>query len=601
MMPMHTASLTDSPLERLRQSTVKWRSQLVAGDPERLFYVAVWVTALMAGILATMTQSGPLLMVHVVCSVVPLLLLGLCRWRPQWRMVAVWTLWILVQASITISVTLQGGVWTSVMGYYFVCNTGMLIVISLRAVLVSASFTVLVTLILGASEFVGALPLRTISPDDNLWWLVLFLVEFAGFNVATMVVYRIQDAQSLNLKSNNQALAETHEKLRKQHRMQEQFVASVSHELRTPMNAILGFLQTIDRDERVPRQERELLDYMEQSAYQLLSRIEELLDFSQLQAGRLQVRPRAFDLGKALQGVVEGFDKELKEKPFDLVLEVSPSVPAWVMGDAERIEQILRILVGNAIKFTAQGAVVLRVHRERPDWLTFAVIDTGLGIAPSELDRIFNRLSLITSRTRREMGGTGLGLSITKGLVELMRGDLSVRSQEGAGSTFTVRLPLREAAPIDEPEHLATDLAEGAALRARVLLVDDAPVNRLVAQNLLRAEFPHLEIDEARDGHEALTMLRSQSYDLVLMDVFMPTLSGIDAARQLREAALPHAPSVIALTADVSDEITQACLSAGMSSVVHKPFGRQALARAVVRALAARRVAVPDSSPHLRA
>lgn len=601
MMPMHTASLIDSPLERLRQSTVKWRTQLVAGDPERLFYVAVWVTALMAGILATMTQSGPLLMVHVVCSVVPLLLLGLCRWRPQWRMVAVWSLWILVQASITISVTLQGGVWTSVMGYYFVCNTGMLIVISLRAVLVSASFTVLVTLILGASEFVGALPLRTISPDDNFWWLVLFLVEFAGFNVATMVVYRIQDAQSLNLKSNNQALAETHEKLRKQHRMQEQFVASVSHELRTPMNAILGFLQTIDRDERVPRQERELLDYMEQSAYQLLSRIEELLDFSQLQAGRLQVRPRAFDLGKALQGVVQGFDKELKEKPFDLVLEVSPSVPAWVMGDAERIMQILRILVGNAIKFTAQGAVVLRVQRERPDWLTFAVIDTGLGIAPSELDRIFNRLSVITSRTRREMGGTGLGLSITKGLVELMRGDLSVRSQEGAGSTFTVRLPLCEAEPIDEPEHIAMDLAEGSALRARVLLVDDAPVNRLVAQNLLRAEFPHMEIDDARDGHEALAMLRSQPYDLVLMDVFMPTLSGIDAARQLREAALPHAPSVIALTADVSDEITQACLSAGMSSVVHKPFGRQALARAVVRALAARRAAAVDPSPHPKA
>ena len=572
------------------QRVVRWRDALLSGDRDRLFETATWITCAVTATLALLSPSRLIAWANVFCVVVTLTIWTLHRWRPALRAQLVWVLWTLVQAITVFGVLLQGGLWSSAMGYFFIGNVGILIIVSMRAVLTSIAFTFVAVFCLAGIEASGHLPARVVAEDQHLWWLILYVVEFAGFNIATMVVYRIQEAQSLNLKSNNYALAQTHEKLRNQHRVQEQFVASVSHELRTPMNAIMGFLQTIERNEHMSAQQRESLDYMEQSARQLLQRIEELLDFSQLQAGRLRIRESAFDLQAQLRLWMDLASQGVGSKPVRLQLEVAPQVPQWVTGDVERINQILRNLLGNAVKFTLSGTVTLQASVPQPGLVSFHVIDTGPGIEASELDRIFNRLSLITSRTRREMGGTGLGLSITKALVELMHGELQVSSSPGAGSHFLVTLPLARAQGGHVEQEAQGQSSRAEDLVAHVLLVDDSPVNRLVAKNLLRAELPALQMDEASDAFEALQRLNDQAYDLVLMDVVMPGMNGIEATQRVLDRPWQEPPLIMGLTADASEEVRQECLSAGMVGVILKPFDRQALIRPVVTALAKRQV-----------
>ena len=561
-----------------------WLEQLLDGDPHRQFEMisaAVFATTAMFTLIAPV---WPLIAMNLACALTALLLLGLHAKRPAWRVRLTWWLWLAIHLTAVNGVIWQGGIWSLAMGYFFASSVGMLMMINVRAFLVSTGITVVTVLGLTWIEAQGWIGTSVVSPNNLLWPMTLFSSLLMAFIMLPLVAHHTQQLIARRLKQDNQALQEAQEQLRHQHRMQEQFVASVSHELRTPMNAIMGFLQTIDRDSRMPPEEVEMIDLMAHSAQQLLLRINELLDFSQLQAGKLRIRPQPMHLRRDIQRVMQPFQDELKDRPLQLHTRVRDEVPEWIMGDPERIGQILNNLLSNAVKFTPRGDIEVSA-RVQGAMLCLEVRDSGPGIQEEELERIFNRLSNITSRTRREMGGTGLGRSIAKALVELMGGHMQVQSRLGHGSTFSVFWPL-EVAQTPRSEHAAASAQEAAQqARGRVLIVDDSPVNRVVAQNLLRTELPHIDISEAEDAPAALALLREQAVDVVLMDVVMPGMSGVEATSAISREFGAHAPVVLGLTADTSEDVQAQCKGAGMAAIIHKPFDRLSLAQPVLRAL----------------
>lgn len=591
MMPardLPPPSAATSSWRAIRDWGQRWMGGVLAGDPERQFEIAIWVTFGMTGLLSILAPTSTLRMATGLCACATMLTLWARHYLPMSRPAATWVLWLLVQAITITGIFLQGGLWSSAMGYFFVGNVGMLIIVSMRSVWSAIGLTLLSIVAIAAIEILGHMPMRTVATEDTRWWLVLYAFQFAGFIGVTLVVHLTQKKLAQNLRVDNRALSDAHEQLRQQHRMQEQFVASVSHELRTPVNAIMGFIQTIERNEHMPPAEQQALQYMEQSAQQLLLRINELLDFSQLQAKRLRIRDHSFNLHDLLERLIATQRESTQGRPLTLMLDIDPGVPKWVLGDAERLAQILNNLADNAVKFTPLGFVHLHVSTPQAGQVQFSVIDTGPGIDASELERIFNRLSTITSRTRREMGGTGLGLSITKALVELMHGELSVKSRLGVGSTFTVVLPMAQTERESAPSQSIDLLAEAETITGRLLLVDDSPVNRLVAKNLLSTSLPQLFIEEAADGFRALAMVQERHYDMVLMDVIMPGKSGIEATLELKQTPKVADLVVFALTADASEDVRDACLQAGMAGLILKPFDRKSLLEPVLRTLRAR-------------
>lgn len=591
MMPardLPPPSVANSRWRAIRDWGQRWMGGVLAGDPERQFEIAIWVTFGMTGLLSILAPTSTLRMATGLCACATMLTLWARHYLPMSRPAATWVLWLLVQAITITGIFLQGGLWSSAMGYFFVGNVGMLIIVSMRSVWSAIGLTLLSIVAIAAIEILGHMPTRTVATEDTRWWLVLYAFQFAGFIGVTLVVHLTQKKLAQNLRVDNRALSDAHEQLRQQHRMQEQFVASVSHELRTPVNAIMGFIQTIERNEHMPPAEQQALQYMEQSAQQLLLRINELLDFSQLQAKRLRIRDHSFNLHDLLERLIATQRESTQGRPLTLMLDIDPGVPKWVLGDAERLAQILNNLADNAVKFTPLGFVHLHVSTPQAGQVQFSVIDTGPGIDASELERIFNRLSTITSRTRREMGGTGLGLSITKALVELMHGELSVKSRLGVGSTFTVVLPLAQTERESVHSQSIDLLAEAETITGRLLLVDDSPVNRLVAKNLLSTSLPQLFIEEAADGFRALAMVQERHYDMVLMDVIMPGKSGIEATLELKQTPKVADLVVFALTADASEDVRDACLQAGMAGLILKPFDRKSLLEPVLRTLRAR-------------
>jgi PAS domain S-box-containing protein len=353
------------------------------------------------------------------------------------------------------------------------------------------------------------------------------------------------------------------------------FLANMSHEIRTPMNAIVGFAHLLRRANPSPEQ-ADRLGKIESASQHLLSVINDVLDLSKIEAGRLVLEETDFHLGSLLDNVYSLLAEQARAKGLAFTVDTD-SVPLWLRGDPTRLRQAMLNYVGNAIKFTETGKVHLQAQLVSDDGqvcaVRFEVTDTGLGIAEHKQQRLFQAFEQADTSTTRQYGGTGLGLAITRKLARLMGGDAGVHSVVGQGSTFWFTaciqhghspMPVEDFSDTQRPEVMLRRFSG-----ARILLADDVDVNREIAQQLL--EGTGLLLDMAENGRVALERARTTPYDLVLMDVQMPVMDGMQATREIH--ALPERATlpVIAMTANVFDEDRRACLEAGMVDFVVKP------------------------------
>ncbi|MDQ0464139.1 signal transduction histidine kinase/ActR/RegA family two-component response regulator [Caulobacter ginsengisoli] len=383
------------------------------------------------------------------------------------------------------------------------------------------------------------------------------------------------------------ALAETQALLKEQKQAAETasqaksaFLAMMSHELRTPMNGVLGMahaLQTTPLDARQQDYVRTVI----RSGDVLMAILNDILDLSKIEAGRLELEAAPFDLRDLAARVCDLWTPSTADKGLTLELKVDPAAAHWVVGDAMRVRQILLNLVSNAVKFTDQGAITLAIEADPDGRVALSVRDTGIGIPRDVQKRLFQSFTQADVSTSRIHGGTGLGLSICRRLAELMGGDIALTSTLGRGSTFRVTLPLA-LAPVPGAAEAQAGPAAEPARAIKVLVVDDHPTNRAVAAALLGAV--GADVASAADGLEALDLLMGERFDLILMDIHMPRLDGVETLRRIRAGeGLAADAVVVALTADAMTGERERLLGLGFDDYLSKPIQPAALLDVVAR------------------
>ena len=365
-----------------------------------------------------------------------------------------------------------------------------------------------------------------------------------------------------------------------------QFLATMSHEIRTPMNGVLGSLDLL-RHSNLNAQQHDWVLTAASSGESLMTILNDVLDHARIEAGKLQLSHAPMSVRRLAESVVQLFQANAAAKGVTLGLDLATGESDQVLGDVQRIKQVLLNLVGNAIKFTEHGSVTLRasVKRTEPDQalISFQVCDTGIGMPAETVERLFQ--PFFQADGSRKRGGTGLGLSISRRIVQAMGGEIEVRSRRGIGSTFRFSLSLpvdRTLARVPRPESGFALLDGSADVDGIALVVDDNPVNRIIATDLLKSL--GMTVIEAEDGLQAIEALERQQPDFVLMDCEMPVLDGYDATRRIRERearlGLPHV-SILAVTANAFDEDVARALAAGMDGHLSKPFTRAQLRAAL--------------------
>ncbi|MBF9239675.1 PAS domain S-box protein [Hymenobacter sp. BT683] len=367
-------------------------------------------------------------------------------------------------------------------------------------------------------------------------------------------------------------------------RAKEMFLANMSHEIRTPMNAILGMSQLLARTALSPQQNN-YLHAIATSAENLLVIINDILDLSKIDAGKMLIEKIGFSLPKICEQVEKTLHYKAEDKGLSLVVEVDPNTPEVLLGDPHRLVQVLLNLAGNSIKFTEKGEVhigcALAGIVGTDAVVEFTVRDTGIGMAPAYVKKLFQTFSQENASISRQHGGTGLGLNISMNLVCLMGGDLQVTSEKGQGthSRFSLVLPIGTDSDLPRNEMtVSSKLIRESLHGKRVLLVEDNAYNRMLAKSFLR--LAHIVVTEAENGAAAVELARTQEFDLILMDLLMPVMSGYDATNVIRNDLKLHVP-IIALTANALRGDNQKCLDAGMNDYLSKPYKENDLLKIV--------------------
>lgn len=361
----------------------------------------------------------------------------------------------------------------------------------------------------------------------------------------------------------------------------ETFLANMSHEIRTPMNAIMGMSQQLYK---TPLSERQFvfLDAIHNSAEHLLVIINDILDISKIEAGKLNLEHIGFNMNALVKSALQVIQHKAEEKGLVLEASIDAHIHDVLLGDPYRFKQVLLNMLSNAVKFTDKGAV--RVHcqlledKSRLQKLRITITDTGIGMDEAFIDQLFTKFSQEDDSVARKYGGTGLGMSISKKLIELMNGTIEVTSAKNQGTSVTFTLPFEEGTEKDLPEKETISFDSSILRGSRILLVEDNEMNRLVATTIL--EHYGIEFSEAINGEEAIRLLTKERFDLVLMDVQMPVMNGITATHVIRQQISATLP-IIALTANAIKGESDKCIAAGMNAYISKPFEEAVLVRTI--------------------
>ena len=362
-------------------------------------------------------------------------------------------------------------------------------------------------------------------------------------------------------------------------RSKSEFLANMSHEIRTPLNAIIGLAKISIRDHKVNNSIDNIIRIQEASIH-LLNLVNDILDFSKIEAGKMSLDVHPFRLASLVQDVLNLIDARAKEKHLNLTLEIRDTLPEWVMGDSLRLRQILLNFLSNAVKFTEHGAICLAITREI-NIIVFTVSDSGIGMTPEQVSRLFTAFEQADSSTTRQFGGSGLGLAISQNLAHLMDGEITVKSEFGAGSQFVLKIPLAETTP--GLESLLVCQNVGNRLQGlRILAAEDVALNRIVLEDMLTHEGAHVLF--AENGQQVIDRLEETGYsdfDIVLMDIQMPVMDGYQATREILKQAkdIP----IIGLTAHAMPEERQRCLDVGMRDRVTKPIDDEVLITTILK------------------
>jgi signal transduction histidine kinase/ActR/RegA family two-component response regulator len=511
-----------------------------------------------------------------------LLVWPLARYRPLvlWVVhgvsVLTWALLVYVTAH-------TGGVNSTTMIWFSIMAVSMLMVRGTRALQVW--MLVLLLTMVGmkvAIDFELVDPHANVGPQGVPWTLMNYVLVTVSLMMAVINYEHMHRKQLQELGQRNDELRATHHALIQAQAHKDEFVAAVGHELRTPMNAILGFNSVLRRELADRPEEVEVVDHIRNSTAHLLEVVNDILDYSQLQAGSLGLYPEDFVLQDLVEHALHKHQLRAQRKGLRLQGHIDPALPGALHGDRQRLQQVIHKLLDNAVKFTAQGHVALRLalHEGR---LRIEVEDTGPGIPPERQALIFNRFEHADEQTNRAFGGTGLGLTLCEGLTRLLGGEIGVHSRPGSGALFWLMLPLQVAR--GEPAPAETPVRSLAGEPLRILVVDDNAVNLQVAQLQLHKIWPQAQITTADSAAQALIILDEQVFDVALVDMVMPDMDGLELTHHIRQqmGAETSRMPVLALTANTNPVEREQCLAAGMDDVLHKPMDAEQIKRLIGR------------------
>jgi signal transduction histidine kinase/ActR/RegA family two-component response regulator len=562
-----------------------WRQRAGVREISRRTLLAVYLLAvLLTGTLVSLMPSGNYdsRVILAACGLI-LLMLPLTRLRLPGLFRLVFHAATLLGGFMALYIAAHtGGINSNAMVWLNVLAVPVLLLRGPRQTLVWLGLIELAILGMMLATRYGLVSSHTdISSFGVPWALINQMLALADLMFAVRVYDHMHELQLRELERRNVELLATHHALMQAQAHKDEFVAAVGHELRTPMNAILGFNGVLRRELADRPQDVEVVDHIRSSTEHLLRVINEILDFSQLQAGKVPLYPQDFDLPLALRELMDQREARAHDKGLGWCLEVDEQLITRVHMDRQRLLQVLGLLLDNAIKFTAQGQVVLRVSPSG-ERLRCEVHDTGCGIPAERQAHIFNRFEHADVQTNRTYGGTGLGLTICDKLVRLMGGEMGLHSVPQQGSVFWLEVPLQAAlsnaqAPANQMADAVTDQP------LAILVVDDNAVNLMVARLQLQKTWPRARITTAASAAQALQLLDTQGFDVALVDMIMPEMDGLQLTQHIRQrfAAITARMPIIALTANTNPVDRERCLAAGMDGVLHKPMDTDTLVRTV--------------------
>lgn len=519
---------------------------------------------------------------NLVVSVLSGCLLTLVRVRTIFNML-VHVVTALTVLLVVYTALQTGGINSTAVVWLNVLSVPVLLLLGRPATLVWIGVMLLSILGLTLVTGFGVVSSHVNASSSVVTWAYLnHVLALLNLMMGVRIYEHLHQVQLNKLNQRNDELKATHQALIRAQAHKDEFVAAVGHELRTPMNVILGFNGVLHRELADDPAQLAVVGHIRRSTEHLLQVVNDILDFSQLQAGKLRLNPVDFALQTLLDELRQRHAEKAQAKGVTLQWTLDATLPARLHGDHNRLLQILTNLVDNAIKFTPRGVVGVAVQA-RGERLRFEVKDAGLGIPIERQQHIFSRFEHADVQTKRVHGGTGLGLTLCEKLVTLHGGRIGVDSQEGSGALFWFEIPWQAAQSTDGSVPMADDGLTNEPLR--ILVVDDNKVNLMVAQLQLQKCWPQASITTVDSGAKALRLMDQQVFDIALIDMIMPDMDGLQLTQQFRQQfpAITANMPILALTANTNPVDRERCLAAGMNDVLHKPMDTLMLTAAVAR------------------